>query len=54
METLGGVPCLPAFRLRRAKPGFAIAVLDGNPGRVPCLPAFRLRRAKPGFAIAVK
>jgi hypothetical protein len=25
METLGGFPNLPAFRLRRAKPGFAIA-----------------------------
>jgi hypothetical protein len=25
MKTLGGFPCLPAFRLRRAKPGFAIA-----------------------------
>jgi peptidyl-prolyl cis-trans isomerase C len=27
METLGGFPCFPAFRLRRAKPGFAFATL---------------------------
>ena len=29
METLGGFPCLPAFWLRRAKPGYAIATRQG-------------------------
>jgi hypothetical protein len=31
METLGGFPCLPAFWLRRAKPGYAIATRHGAP-----------------------
>jgi putative CocE/NonD family hydrolase len=52
METLGGFPTLPAFPLRRAKPGFAIATDMESLGGFPTLPAFPLRRAKPGFAIA--
>src|ERR1039457_4647850 len=52
METLRGFPYLPAFRLRRAKPGFAIATYMQTLRGFPYLPAFRLRRAKPGFAIA--
>jgi hypothetical protein len=41
-----------AFRLRRAKAGFAIATDMETLEGFPYLPAFRLRRAKPGFAIA--
>jgi hypothetical protein len=52
METLRGFPCLPAHRLRRAKPGYADAIMMETLRGFPCLPAHRLRRAKPGYADA--
>jgi hypothetical protein len=52
METLEGFPCLPAHWLRRAKPGYADAIMETLEG-FPCLPAHWLRRAKPGYADAI-
>jgi hypothetical protein len=53
MGTLGGFPYPPALWLRRAKPGFAYAIIMGTLGGFPYPPALWLRRAKPGFAYAI-
>ena len=54
MGTLGGFPNPPALWLRRAKPGFANAIMGmGTLGGFPNPPALWLRRAKPGFANAI-
>jgi hypothetical protein len=52
MGTSPHFPCPPAFRLWRAKPAFAHAIMGTSP-HFPCPPAFRLWRAKPPFAYAI-
>jgi len=48
----GGFPYPPALWLRRAKPGYAYAVMGTLIG-FPYPPALWLRRAKPGYAYAM-
>ena len=54
MGTLGGHPNPPALWLRRAKPGSAYAISNGNPGRVSCAlgtyPTHPCPRASRGLA----
>ena len=55
METLGGFPNLPALGLRRAKPGFANAIMEtlGRVSKPSRTPALGLRLAKPDFTNAI-